>query len=200
MNLLLLLVLFFNNVSQGILTDTAVKIADGDTFTLLDSNNKQARIRLHGIDCPERGQDFGSVATKFLGDKLKGQMIQVKVIDIDRYHRIIGKVYVNGEDVNLALLKAGLAWHYKNYDKSIEYAQAEASAKNCKLGLWTQPNTMAPWNGEKVKEELTVFINQREKEIINYFNYDCRLRPQSLELFHVLKTFGHYPHTILNRI
>ena len=152
MNLLLLFLLLFNNVSQGILTGTAVKVADGDTFTLLDSNNKQIKIRLYGIDCPERGQDYGSVATKFLGDKLKSGAIKVKIMDIDRYGRTVGIVYVNDEDINLALLKAGFAWHYKQFDKSKEYAEAEANARVKKLGLFKQGNAIAPWDWRKKKK------------------------------------------------
>lgn len=150
---LIFFLLFTQAIYQDTLTGTAVKIADGDTFTLLDSNNKQTKIRLHGIDCPERGQDFGTVAAKFLGDRLKGQTVKVKVMSTDRYGRAVGVVYVNGEDINLMMLKAGLAWHYKVYDKSIEYAQAEKEAKSKKLGLWKQSNAIAPWEWRKEKRK-----------------------------------------------
>src|SRR3546814_598537 len=120
-----------------------------EIHSLLDANNKQTKIRLYGIDCPDRGQDFGTVATKFRGDKLHEQTVKIKVMNIDRYRRTVGIVYVNREDVNLALLKAGLAWHYKVYDKTIEYAQAETKAKNNKFELWKQSNAIAPSDWRK---------------------------------------------------
>ena len=152
MQLFLLFLIFINTATtQDTLTGKAVRIADGDTFTLLDNNNTQTRIRLHGIDCAEKNQDFGNVATKFLGDKLKGKTVKVKVTDIDRYGRTIRIVYVDGKDINLALLKAGLAWHHKHFDKSKEYADAEIESKNNKLGLWKQPNAIAPWDWRRRK-------------------------------------------------
>lgn len=130
-----------------------VRIADGDTVTLLDSSNKQIRIRLYGIDCPESNQDFGKVAKQFTADLCFGQQIKVEVRDIDRYGRTVGILWVRDSiNVNLELLKAGLAWHYTQFDKSPSYAQAERKARAAKIGLWKQPNAMAPWEFRKLKK------------------------------------------------
>lgn len=118
----------------------------GGTITLLDSTNRQIRVRLYGIDCPENGQDFANVAKKLTSNLCFSKIVTVDVKDIDRYGRTVGIVWVSDStNVNLELLREGLAWHYKYFDKSEEFAQAEQIARKNKKGLWVQPNTVAPW-------------------------------------------------------
>jgi len=130
-----------------------VRVADGDTVTLLDSTKTQIRIRLYGIDCPENGQDFANVAKKFTSDLCFSNIIKVDVKDIDRYGRTVGVLWVKDTiNVNLELLKAGLAWHYKSFDKSEEFAEAESQAKEQKKGLLLQPNATQPWDYRRSKK------------------------------------------------
>jgi endonuclease YncB( thermonuclease family) len=137
-----------NNGLSGI----AVNIPDGDTFTLLTSENKSIRIRLYGIDAPERGQDFYQASKKYLGDLLQGQNLNVQVRDTDQYKRIVGDVYLPGKrHVNKAMVEAGLAWHYKQFSKDENLAVAEEQAKEKRIGLWKQPNARPPWEWRKEK-------------------------------------------------
>lgn len=136
---------------QKILIGLVVKIADGDTMTLLDANKKQYRIRLHGIDCPERKQDFSKQATEHLSSYCFNKNVKVEVLDKDRYGRLIGKVWAGGVDVGLSLLQHGLAWHYKYFDSSEQYAKAEQQAKRKKIGLWSMKNPTAPWDFRRKK-------------------------------------------------
>lgn len=122
-----------------------VSIIDGDTVVLLDSLNTQHRIRLHGIDCPERGQEFYQAAKDYLAQLCFQKHVNVEVTGKDRYKRTIGRIWFVNQDLNLAMLHAGLAFHYKQYDNSKLYAQAEASAKAKKIGIWSNPNTQPPW-------------------------------------------------------
>ena len=113
---------------------------------MLDSTNRQIRVRLYGIDCPENGQDFANVAKKLTSNLCFSKIVTVDVKDIDRYGRTVGVVWtLDSTNVNLELLKEGLAWHYKYFDKSEEFAQAEHIARKNKKGLWVQPNAIAPW-------------------------------------------------------
>ncbi|MFD1631725.1 thermonuclease family protein [Pseudopedobacter beijingensis] len=154
-SLLLLLLSLRIAVAQQILQGKVIRIADGDTVTILDKRNNQTRVRLYGIDCPEKGQDFGSVARKFTSDLCFGQQVKVIVKDKDRYGRTVGLIFnEKHQNINLELLNAGLAWHYTPYDKSKEFAQAQANAKNLKLGLWAHPNPVAPWEFRKNKKGL----------------------------------------------
>jgi len=133
-----------------------VKVADGDTFTLLDKNNKQIRVRLHGIDAPERGQDFGNVAREKLSELVFGKEVIIEKKDTDRYGRMIAIVYVNDTiSVNERMLQEGLAWHYKEYDNNEAWAELEKQAKREKRGLWRQPKAIAPWQWRKEQRTET---------------------------------------------
>ena len=132
------------------LTGKVVGIADGDSFTLLTDSLTQIKIRLHGVDCPEKNQAFGQKAKEFTSDFIFGKRVRVKVTDIDRYNRVIGIVTLRtGKNLNEALLKNGFAWHYKQYDKSKKYSQLEESARIAKKGLWIDKNPTAPWDFRK---------------------------------------------------
>ena len=90
-----------------------VSVADGDTITVLDDTKVQHKIRLAGIDAPERKQPFGQRAKEQLSDLVFGKTVQVETEKVDRYGRQIGKVLIDGRDANLAMVTSGMAWHYK---------------------------------------------------------------------------------------
>lgn len=136
------------------LTGKVISVTDGDTIDIL-YNNKPLRIRLEHIDCPEirKQQPFGAQAKKFTSEKCFGQTVRVlHKNEVDRNKRLIGEV-VNAEglNVNKALVKAGLAWHFIKYSSSQEYAALEKRARVMKVGLWRDPNPTAPWNWRKPK-------------------------------------------------
>ena len=126
-----------------------MKVADGDTLTILDAENTQHRIRLHGIDAPEKRQAFGEKAKQHLSSLVFGKDVVVKVQDTDRYGRVVGKVFADGADANLEMLKAGYAWHYKHYDSTPAYAAAEIEARATHKGLWADKNPIEPWSFRK---------------------------------------------------
>lgn len=145
--ILLIILLFTLSLSAAEIIGKVVGVSDGDTITVLDHLDKgRFRIRFHGIDCPEKSQDFGNVAKKYLSSLIFGKTVTIRYREIDRYGRIVGKVFLDGTDINLEMLKAGLAWHYKRYDNTPEYAEAESKAKEKGIGLWQQPNPIPPWN------------------------------------------------------
>jgi micrococcal nuclease len=134
---------------------TAVAISDGDTFTLKDAGNQTYKIRLAGIDAPEKKQDYGSRAKIELSSLIWGKPLTVEIIDTDRYKRNIGRVSTpeTGKHpagaVNLRMVENGMAWHYSQYDKSPELAKAEKKARDAKKGLWEKPGAVAPWKFRK---------------------------------------------------
>ena len=139
----LLLAICINCYSQ--LTGKVASIADGDTFTLLTPEKKQIKIRLHGIDCPEKNQDFGTAARQYLSDLIFEKTVKVQKVRIDRYKRTIGIVTVDGEVVNEILLQQGLAWHYKKYDENPKWATLEQEARKAKLKIWSVKDPVPPW-------------------------------------------------------
>jgi len=133
------------------LSGKVVKIADGDTITILDAQNVQHKIRLQGIDAPEHRQDFGQVSREHLANLVFGKYVRIEFEKADRYGRLVGKVWADGNDECLEQLKAGLAWHYKEYEREQPaadrqlYANAELEARNERRGLWKDPAPTPPW-------------------------------------------------------
>lgn len=129
-------------------TGRVTGIADGDTFNLL-SGGKQIKVRLYGIDCPERGQDYHQVAKQFLSDLIYNKTVTIKQTGTDRYRRVIAVVYIGNVNVNEYLLSAGLAWHYKRYDNNEDWAQLEKQARQRAKNIWSKSNPVAPWEFRK---------------------------------------------------
>jgi endonuclease YncB( thermonuclease family) len=92
-----------------------VRVIDGDTVVVLDARMEQHRVRLAGIDAPERDQPFGTKSKQYLADLVAGKQITVDWHTLDRYHRIVGNIILGGQDVNLAMVTGGLAWWYRKY-------------------------------------------------------------------------------------
>ena len=136
----------YNNI-PGIVT----KVYDGDTLTL-QNNNGIYKIRLSGIDAPERRQSYGNVSRNHLYNMVRNKFVYAEVHDKDRYGRYVAKIIVDTTDVNAEMLKAGLAWHYKQYDKNPEYARLEQEAKQNRRGLWIDKNPIPPWVYRKSKK------------------------------------------------
>lgn len=128
-----------------------VGVSDGDTITVLDADKIQYKVRLAGIDAPENSQAFGERSKQHLGNLVFGKVVSVEWNKTDKYGRIVGKVLVNDQDANLRQVSAGLAWHYKQYEKEqsladrMSYAQAEADARTRKAGLWFDAAPVPPW-------------------------------------------------------
>lgn len=143
--------------AADMLQGKVVGVADGDTITVLDDNHAQHKIRLAGIDAPEKAQPFGQTSKQSLSGMVFGKRVSVDWQKRDRYDRIVGKVLLNQQDVNLKQLEAGLAWHYKKYEQEQaaadrdSYARTEGQAKRVKLGLWIEDNPVAPWDWRKQK-------------------------------------------------
>ena len=130
---------------QARFTGHVVAVIDGDTIGVM-RDGREVRIRLDGIDAPESGQDFGRRAKQFTSTATFGKTVDVLVKDTDRYGRLVARVLADGQDISVALVEAGLAWHYVEYSKDPVLADAELSARNQMIGLWSIPNPMPPWD------------------------------------------------------
>ena len=140
------------------LQGTVVGVHDGDTVTVLDATKRQHKIRLAGIDAPELSQGFGRVSRKHLADQVAGRAVVIDWSKRDKYQRLVGKVLLNGRDINITQIEAGLAWHYKKYatEQSPEdrqrYARAEEQARAARHGLWQDGRSVPPWDYRKAKK------------------------------------------------
>jgi len=146
-----LLILFSCCLQAATLQGKVVGVADGDTIKVLDATNTQHKIRLQGIDAPEKAQPFGQKSKQSLSQMVYNKQVTVEYQKKDKYGRTLGKVLHNGTDVCLEQIKLGMAWHYKQYeseqsreDREI-YAQAELFAHANAIGLWKDKQPIPPW-------------------------------------------------------
>ena len=144
--ILLLVFLLLTGITQAeTLSGQVVGITDGDTLTLL-VDRTQHKIRLGEIDTPERGQDWGTKATQALAEKVHRQDVRVVVTDVDRYNRLIGKIWLGDRDINREMVREGHAWVYRQYLDDQSLLNDEAKAKAEGIGLWSIANPVPPWD------------------------------------------------------
>lgn len=130
----------------------AVRIIDGDTFDLLVGTTTY-RIRLAGIDAPEKKQDFANASKQLLTQLCRDQLLTVVVTATDRNKRKIAEIYTQQKLwINRELVAKGLAWHFSKYSSNKELANAELQARKQKIGLWSLVNPVAPWDWRKKKQ------------------------------------------------
>lgn len=150
--LAILLAVVFATADQTI-EGKVVAITDGDTLTLL-VDNEQIKVRLIGIDAPEKTQAFGTQSRAKLGELVFGKPVTVHSTGKDRYGRTLGTVLVDGQSVNLAMIRAGLAWHHKAYSKDAALSRAEYDARKSGRGLWGDKNPVPPWEFRKAHSDV----------------------------------------------
>lgn len=164
--LLSLLLIFATSASAAGLHGRVVSVADGDTITVLDVERMQHSVRLAGIDAPEKGQAFAQTARQHLVERVIGRDVAVEWHKRDRYGRLVGRVIVDGQDVNLEQILAGLAWHYRAYEgeqareQREAYRKAEEGARTIKSGLWRDPEAMAPWEWRRALRSTRAYAER----------------------------------------
>ena len=140
---------------KSIWSGMVVSVADGDTIVVLHEG-KGEEIELYGIDAPDIGQAFNKRAEQFSSDMVYGKTVEVKTKDKDQYGRTVGIVTVDGKSLNEALIKNGLAWVYRIYCKEPfceNWIDLEVVARYGKIGLWSEPNLIPPWEFRHGKGE-----------------------------------------------
>jgi micrococcal nuclease len=151
-NWVIVLLVFGIRVCYGQTEGKVVGVKDGDTIEVL-VDGRAVVVRFEHVDCPEigGGQPYGRVAKKFVSDLCFGK--EVKLVSKgtkDRYGRLIAVVFTgDGVNVNLELVKNGLAWHYKKYSKNEDYAKAEILAREKRINIWSFAEPVAPWEWRK---------------------------------------------------
>lgn len=166
---LLLLLSLASPAGAALLRGEVVRVLDGDTVEVLDGEKRPNRIRLSGIDAPERRQAFSDRARQFLADLVFRKAVEVHWEKRDRYGRIVGRVMVadpacKGDcpksiDAGLALVEAGYAWWYRDYaneqpsEERKRYEEAERRARAARIGLWSDPKPTPPWEFRRLERK-----------------------------------------------
>jgi endonuclease YncB( thermonuclease family) len=130
-----------------------VRITDGDTITVIRNNKQQVKIRLAGIDCPERRQPWGTRAKQAATELVANKIVTIKVLDVDRYGRTVGQVFVDSVNVNRELVLAGHCWAYTKYVRDSVLFSHQNAAQKAKRGLWGLPKSerIPPWEWRRKK-------------------------------------------------
>lgn len=140
--------------SAQTLTGKVVGIMDGDSFKLLTADSTLVKVRLANIDCPEKKQAFSAKAKEFTSNAIFGKTVTINILKTDRYKRYISNVTYN-DSLSLChqLVKNGLAWHFVRYSNDSTLQLLEDTAKEDKVGLWQDPNPIAPWEWRTTKKK-----------------------------------------------
>lgn len=156
--LFFLYLLFLSLAHADRLSGKVVRVLDGDTVEVLDANRRTQRVRLAGIDAPESGQPYGTQAKRVLSKAVAGETVVVDWHKRDRYDRLVGRLLLDGADVNLALVRSGDAWWYRQYageqspSDRRRYEAAEQAARRERVGLWQDAHPIAPWDWRSGKQ------------------------------------------------
>jgi endonuclease YncB( thermonuclease family) len=153
-----------------------IGISDGDTLTVLKADRTQVKVRLHGVDAPETGQDFATRSKQATSELAFGKTVTVRPVSTDRYGRTVAEVVLpDGRSLNRELVRNGYAWWFREYapnDRELE--RLEAEAREAKRGLWSQPNPIPPWDWREGKGQpaTSSVIGNRRSRL--YHNPNCR--------------------------
>ena len=135
------------------ITGYVIKVADGDTITLLDAQKEKQKVRFYGIDAPESNQAYGKDSGAVLTELIFHKNVRVEVVNTDVYGRNVGKVYLDDLYINLEMVKRGCAWYYPQYaPRETDLKDAEAEAREQRLGLWKGRDPMPPWEFRREKK------------------------------------------------
>ena len=154
-----------------------IHIVDGDTIVVLNNQNQQVKIRLYGIDTPEKRQAFGQKAKQCTANLVWKKQVQVKPVTIDRYGRTIALIFFDDQKcLNRELVANGYAWVYRRYCTSRRlckrWLQAESEARKFKLGLWRDPNPIPPWRWRRNNRHISTKQDYNLTKTANH-NFTC---------------------------
>ena len=166
--ILLLLAFVTQNALAISFSGVVVAVHDGDTLTV-KSGSTRTKVRLAGIDAPELNQSFGIESRNSLRSLVLHKEVQIEAQKLDKYKRLVGRVFIEHKDINLEQLKSGAAWMYLTHTASLKrrdrtiYINAESTAQLDGLGLWINQDSTPPWvwrksiiqNGDRSKKNRT---------------------------------------------
>jgi endonuclease YncB( thermonuclease family) len=148
---------FAAHAGDWLLVGRVVALSDGDTMTILDGAKVQHKVRIAGIDAPEKKQAYGNASRDYLASLVFERDIEARCYKRDRYGREVCRIYEGLRDVGLEQVRAGMAWHFKEYQheqttpERLTYRDEEEAAKAAKRGLWKEPKPVPPWEWRRQK-------------------------------------------------
>lgn len=192
--LFVFLFIFLGVSSAFAFSGKLVKVLDGDTVEVLH-NGRAERIRLNGIDTPEKGQPFGNKAKQFVLDVAAGETVKVNATDRDRYGRTIGEIILPGnQSLNRLLVKEGYAWWYRQYSDDQSLGKLEKMAQAEGKGLWAGADPIPPWEWRKGKRNLQAQPGQSSQ------SFECGQKRYCTEMTSCKEALFHLEECGLSRL
>jgi micrococcal nuclease len=140
----------FGQTKPDVVSCKIVKVLDGDTYVVEKADKTQFKVRLLHIDCPEKDQPFGKEATNYAKERIEGHQVLIVIKDYDQYGRALALVVEeNGTIFNFELITFGYAWQYVKYSEDVSASILQEFAMNSKMGIWSTPGAIAPWEWRK---------------------------------------------------
>jgi micrococcal nuclease len=121
-----------------------IAVIDGDTV-LVRRRGRLLKIRLAGIDAPEKEQDFGAESRHSLAAMVSGRQVSVSTRAVDKYGRTVALLAIDGLNVNEEQVRRGMAWQYTHHFRDPRYIALQDEARKAHRGLWAQPRPVKPW-------------------------------------------------------
>jgi len=146
-----------------------LKVSDGDTINIQKVENgkfvgEMLKIRMYGMDAPEKSQDYGPESRQALEKLVAGKTLSIEVKNKDRYGRTVAVIYVNGKNINEEMVKTGNAWWYQEYAKNdTQFEECQQNAKQKKLGLFSRKGYIEPWIYRRNKKENVKQIKMKRR-------------------------------------
>jgi endonuclease YncB( thermonuclease family) len=153
--------------ADAVLAGRVTRVIDGDTLDVLLATGR-IRVRLHGVDAPERSQPGGNEATLWLRQHVLNQDVLLEPVSQDRYERMVAVVYAGETDLNRQMLRSGNAWAYRTYLRRADrvYCDIESAARAERRGLWLPGVAHAPWEHRRTagRGPFTDFSRQSPRD------------------------------------
>lgn len=141
----------FAQYAHADFTGKVVGVTDGDTITVLrGGGGTTVKVRLAEIDAPEKAQAFGAKAKQSLAELAYGRSVLVIEQGEDKYRRTLGRIHIDGLDINAEQVRRGMAWVYRRYSKDAALLQMEEEAKASRRGLWVDDDPQPPWGWRRI--------------------------------------------------
>lgn len=156
-----------------IVVGKVIQVIDGDTLDIIEGGVSKRRIRLKGIDAPERNQAFAIESTRALARMTNGKEVIVEWEKIDEHDRLVGRVLIDERDICLEQIRAGMAWHFKRYqhEQSAQerelYDRSEVEARSARRGLWADSKPVEPWVVRSRQRDFSPQISEKQPTIVH---------------------------------
>ena len=149
----LILLVSCEPTDENTIKGKVIKVADGDTITIVTEDGQKVRVRLEGIDAPEKGQDFGNKSKQFLNDLCYNKIVKVIDKGQDKYGRMLGVVYLDDLNLNEEMVRNGLSWYYDYFVEDSRLDSLQQQARKDKLNIWSMKKPVHPHEFRKNKRK-----------------------------------------------